>query len=421
MVQTPDGAAGQAAQYEPDHLVVALPHLRAVRAALLHLNGGSVAAHVEDSDERLGLAMLKLTNLQPDAGRLRQNAELMAAVAESRRRLGGSDPADSITDLDLLMFELRRHFAEQYFGWTPTMGKNRRLEAIHGFPEIVGGGKGFPEPVSGDSVRIARPTPGVGPTVRIGIMDTQLYAHPLLQGSYLAAGETILNGDASLPQAAGHATFIAGLILQQAPSVDLDVRACLSEEATATAWQVARKMVQFADSGVEVLNLSWGCRTDDGQGPLVLSRAVELLSPDVVIVAAGGNHPVDSSGHQKVPPRTPTFPAAFNDVVAVGATNDDGSDSGINPDGPWMDLRTAGVNVKSTYLRGKVDVVPESGQKETVEFTGYASWTGTSFAAGNVTGEIAAHVRPGRRSAREVVDAMLNPTDGGPRFRAKPF
>jgi hypothetical protein len=415
MVQTPDGGASQAAQYEPDHLVVALPHLRAVRAALLHLDGGSVAAHVEDSDERLGLAVLKLTDIETDAGRLRQSADLMAALAGARHSAG------PVTDLDLVMFELRRHFAERYFGWTPTMGKNRRLEPIHGLPEVMWGGKGFPDPVEPGSVRITRPTSVAGTPVRIGIMDTRLYAHPLLQGSYLAAEDSILSADAPLPQAAGHATFIAGLILQQAPAVDLDVRACLSDDGTATAWDAACTMVKLADSGVEVLNVSWGCRTDDGQGPLVLSRAVELLSPDVVIVAAGGNHPVDPSGHQRVPPRTPTFPAAFSEVVAVGASNDDGSVADFNPDGPWMDLRAPGVEVRSTYLSGKVDVVREPGQKETTEFAGYASWTGTSFAAANVTGEIAKYIQPGRRGAREVLEMMLDPTDGGPPFLTKPF
>ena len=62
----------------------------------------------------------------------------------------------------------------------------------------------------------------------------------------------------------GHATFVAGLILRQAPGARLVVRPVLGPRALGKAWGVAKIMADFVGPGVEVLNLSFGCYTDDG-------------------------------------------------------------------------------------------------------------------------------------------------------------
>ena len=49
-------------------------------------------------------------------------------------------------------------------------------------------------------------------------------------------------------------------------------------------------MAGFAGSGTEILNVSLGCYTEDGEPPLVLARAVSVLSPAILLIAAAGNH-----------------------------------------------------------------------------------------------------------------------------------
>jgi len=87
-------------------------------------------------------------------------------------------------------------------------------------------------------------------------------------------------------------------------------------------------------------------------------------------------------------------------VLAVGAL-DGGVAADFNPRGaggegtaPWIDVFAPGVNTVSTYLGDgggeKVLVRDIAGNEELDEFAGWASWSGTSFAAGEVTGAVAA-------------------------------
>ena len=85
------------------------------------------------------------------------------------------------------------------------------------------------------------------------------------------------------------------------------------------------------------MNLSFGCFTDDGEPPLVLARAVSLLSAEILLVAAAGNHGdidelrakgdlADKPWTRGLTSKTPLWPAAFDEVIAVGAT--DGNEPG---------------------------------------------------------------------------------------------
>src|SRR5206468_3910144 len=146
---------------------------------------------------------------------------------------------------------------------------------VQGFPHISGGAEGEPQPLKA-AFQLDGYASKVGAGIRIGVLDTRLLAHPALAGRYGATAHALLRPASPMDELAGHATFIAGLILKRAPGAWLDVRAILSEDqAWSTSWQVARAMADFAGSGVDVLNVSFGCFTDDNQPPLVLRRAVE--------------------------------------------------------------------------------------------------------------------------------------------------
>jgi membrane-anchored mycosin MYCP len=263
---------------------------------------------------------------------------------------------------------------------------------------ISGGGGGFPTDHAA-----YRPGRGraLGQHARVGILDTDLYPHPRLAGRYIADAGSLLGRNGTEPYHAGHATFVAGLVVQEAPGTELHIDAVLNrQDAVATAWQVARAMVKFIGSDIDVLNLSMGCFTADGEPPMVLQRAVELLTPDVVLVAAAGNHgKIRGSGF--ITPKSPFWPAALPDVVAVGAHDANGHRAGFSPKLPWIDLSAPGVDVVSTYLNGTVITDKAS------SFAGYASWSGTSFAAATVTGAIAANIKPGR-TARQSLQLLLD-------------
>jgi Subtilase family len=431
--------------YEENQLAVAIPELRAVRDKLTECGAG---VEHEEQEPRLGLALLTLRGVADAVAQLRADDSGLAGRAKQARWSGGPASGIEPSDLDLLICWLRERFRSAYDGWVPTIGKNRVIEPVRGLPYIGGGGEGDPYfGGSGDprtsssadavtSVETALPSgppsgwppqrgqnPGQG--ARVGVLDTPLYPNEWLAGGYIAAGSELLQlpaaGRPPLPASAGHATFIAGLILRRAPGAELVIRPVLNDKAVGKAWDVAKEMVRFTGSGVDILNLSFGCYTDDGEPPLVLARAVSLLSAEILLVAAAGNHGnIDKlRARGKVPdrpwtrgltPKTPVWPAAFDEVTAVGAT-DGNKLAAFSPRTPWVDLVAPGVGVESTYLKGQVK--PASSPQSPLTFNGFACWDGTSFSAAAVSGAVAAKILTGRCDARQALACLFKSPDDG--------
>ena len=420
-------------QYLPDQLVVALPHADRVLYELDELGARPVQT---DSDGQLDLALVELGATGVAVARLTE-LDRVPDDDQSRtlRRQVEQERGTPAPELDLLLRGLRERFRLAYDDWVPTIGKNRVVRQVTGEYVIGGGDQGRPRPpgeyvIGGRGERPPEPPESgwpfefprrgtgqaggadAGRGVRVGILDTKLAAHPWLAGTYVAGPGAMWldpSEEAKRRWPQGHATFVAGLIVWEAPAVQLDVRPGLTrEDATADTWNVAKELVRFTGSGVHVLNLSFGCFTEDGAAPLVLARAIDKLDAEVVVVAAAGNHGAGQAG--KVRPRAPIWPAALDDVVAVGATdgptNHHRDPARFSPDAPWVDLMAPGADITSTYLTGDVD---GDGDPFPTYFPGYAQWSGTSFATAIVSGAIARATEPGRRSAREALDGLLRP------------
>lgn len=329
-----------------------------------------------------------------------------------------TDDARSAT-LEALMAAVRTSCEKKYAGWVPTMGKNRLLDRIDPVGAVVGGAEPI-EPafaaklLASYGVVAARPSDtggggrpkwanqgdidrfkqvvennkGRGRGIKVALLDTMIYKHPDIGQCWnIGKGAELPNDDTLLPYPAGHATFVAGLISQQAPSMALEVSSnVLNNQGEAEAWDLARKMVQMAGSDdTQVLNLSLGCFTDDDRPPLLLRRAVELLAPNTVIVAAAGNHGGGNSEYD-VKPNAPFWPAALDYVIGVGAETkpDSNERASFSPDAKWVRLLEPGDQVTSTFPEN-VEVPGDEARIGT-----YAKWSGTSFAAASITGRIAA-------------------------------
>ena len=440
--------------YEESQLVVAISDLAAVRGAL---RGRAVGVADEQRDERLGLALLTLQDLAAGAAKLRGDDGGLAGRVNQARRPAGPPRGIEPSDLDLLIGWLREHFRSAYGGWVPTVGKNRVINPVRGLPYLGGGGqgdpnfggRGDPRSSSGANGGTSAGAPGLsaappgwprraarpGQGVRVGVLDTRLYPNEWLAGGYVAAAHDLLQvpaaGSPPRPATAGHATFIAGLILRRAPGAELVIRPVLNEKAFGRAWEVAKDMAGFIGSGVDILNLSFGCYTDDGEPPLVLARAVSLVSAEILLVAAAGNHgDIDKlRAENRVPdapwtrgltPKTPVWPAAFDEVIAVGATDGEKL-APFSPQTPWVDMTAPGVDVESTYLTGEVKLAsPPQGSPTATFSNGFAYWDGTSFAAAAVSGAVAAKTLPGRRDARQALACIWESPEGGIRPYTEP-
>jgi hypothetical protein len=441
---------GRIERYRGDQLVVDLGDLGLVEDELGRLGMSCPEPDEDHKDDRLQLALLELPGLTGEKAELLRKAGLTdgepdpalegrvnEAIERATQDRAEHGLAPELPELDLLLHVLRVRFAYRYEGWTPTIGKNRGVELAKGSPHLGGGlptphlgggGEGDPQPVdppaefSLDADELAQQAQ-VGRGIRVAILDTAVWLHPFLVGRFIAPpGATVTAvAPGTIPWVtAGHATFASGLVLLRAPGAQLEVHQVLDDRAIGDVWDGARKIAEVAASGVHIMNLSWGCYTDDGQPPLVLARAVERLGPEVVVVAAAGNH-ARRFPDEPLGPQTPSWPAAFDRVTAVGASVA-GQLAWFSPKAPWVDLLAPGVDVVSTYLTGEVRSVHVHEQGDTFDFVEellpkpfyeFAKWSGTSFATATVSGQIAAHATSGSgTSARQALDRLSNPQPG---------
>lgn len=397
--------------YQDDQFVVEMRDFTLVRNALQSWHHQEVIERERSSD--LDLVLVQLSTPP------RSDHPATADSAPAWQTTSGQ----TLNRLDEILEDVRQRFRETSAGWAPTMDTNRSLDAIFGSPYIKGGNEKM---TSARPVSI--PRAGQRPCPKVVVLDTRLYAHPALAGAYHA--DAYREGETPTLSTAGHATFIAGIIMQRAAAgavtvpIDLDFRTVLNEDAmNASSWDVAKKIAELQhDENIAVANLSFGAAASRGV-PLVLQRAIDRIGSKIVVVAAAGNN--GGIGEHLLPglkPNTPMWPAALDNVIAVGAHDGHGKAADFSPDVSWLDLMAPGVDVASTFLPGLVKVVHhhEDGRlvenPDEVDFGhGWAQWNGTSFAAANVTGEIVALMNAHHISAPDAAAQLLDrvgPLDG---------
>ncbi|MEA3214574.1 MAG: hypothetical protein QOJ19_730 [Acidimicrobiia bacterium] len=204
----------------------------------------------------------------------------------------------------------------------------------------------------------------------------------------LSSGDLLLLGPA-----AGHGTFIHSLIKQVAPGAEVrHYRAC-GPLGVGRERDIVSAMQRALQEGADVINLSVGMHAlkhhlDNGvtvdREPILLKRAVEAARrdhPGVAIVAAAGN-----SGS---PDRM--YPAGFDEVVGVAATDRDGYRWVHSNYGEWVDASAVGVNLRGVFVRGRENPRYDAdGRAESWDHEiNYARWSGTSFATPLVAAQIA--------------------------------
>jgi subtilase family protein len=252
---------------------------------------------------------------------------------------------------------------------------------LTGEPRLQGG--------PGSSVRVAtrpRAMPlrttrrGDGKGVRIAVLDTGLFTHQWLAAVQKATDSDDVwdvDHDEYADAEAGHGTFIAGLILQVAPAAEVYIVKVLDSHGVGDDATVAKAMEQLPQD-VDIVNLSLGGYTMDDAAPLAISCALNAMRKQRnVVVAATGNAGKDR----------PFWPAAFKQVVAAGAVDSkDGhwSKADFSNYGWWVDTAARGVNLQSTFNKGKSREATGSKPDPNdpwITFNGWAAWDGTSFAS----------------------------------------
>lgn len=257
-------------------------------------------------------------------------------------------------------------------------------------------GAGGPQPSAG-----ARPFPAVrfdrhdagAPLPVVALLDTGISAEQR-GDDYLAmavapADIDLLDNfppDGLLDAGAGHGAFVAGVIQQVAPDAPIRIHRVLDSDGITTDIEIADRMRAAVEGGAQILNLSLGTETVGNRPPAALLDVVTDLAenhPDVVIVCAAGN----GANSERI------WPAAlakrYPNVVAVAALDPDGVQAPWSSHGDWITCSAIGEGVVSTYVIGTEDgELIDDPDPDTYGENAWAAWSGTSFAAPQITGAI---------------------------------
>jgi subtilisin family serine protease len=128
----------------------------------------------------------------------------------------------------------------------------------------------------------------------------------------------------------------------------------LDDTGAGSTYGVAQGIIWAADHGAKVINLSLGNYADAN----FLHDAIRYaFDKDVIIVAASGNDNTSQPG----------YPAAYPEVLAVAATDENKNRASFSNYGDYIDVAAPGVGIASTYPGNQ-----------------YAALSGTSMASPHV-------------------------------------
>jgi len=247
----------------------------------------------------------------------------------------------------------------------------------------------------------------------IALLDTGVRAHPWLPGpdqhSFVLQAEEY-GWQSPIPKDDsvqtddyhshwGHATFIAGLIRLAAPAAQVLSMRVMNSQGKVSEDHVAEALNWLADNlklpglgRVDIVLMAFGRQEDPGNKDLDKLRTPigKLTSSGVRIVASAGNDAAE----------LPVYPAAFaaepklsRSVVSVGALDTPTERASYSNFGPWVTQWGTGTNVISimplTTISDESGFGPAAAGPKPAPGDGYAWWSGTSFAAAAVAGELA--------------------------------
>ncbi len=217
-----------------------------------------------------------------------------------------------------------------------------------------------------------------GGGVTVAVVDTGVENHPTFGKNQITHYDLVNDGQPFN----GHGTAMAGLIAgqdAQAPGVSpasriLDVRVTGSD-GTGDTFTLAQGIVQAADAGAQVINISLGTY---GDSQTVRDAVAYAAGKGAVVVGAAGN---DQMADQLA------FPAAIPGVVSVGGLDAQMQQAYFSNSGSGLTVAAPGVGIESAY--GKDLLVIGDGTSQAAAITSGVLASGISSGATTASGAAA--------------------------------
>jgi subtilisin family serine protease len=312
----------------------------------------------------------------------------------------------ALTDKSLVVENVLRTVEQQFGLGVATPDHVLTVAGGHGHPcpatepqEVYDETEPYPS-VCGD---------GGGTGVLIYMDDTGLLAaadtdHPWLAG--VVAGNIdplpgLQGGVQHIPLYTGHGTFVAGVARCMAPAAEVIVTNVFSVAGSQleSDW-IPSLEAALGRGGVDIFHLTVSAHSRRDLPLITFREWLRHLRQygGAVCVAAAGN---DGD-------RRPSWPAAFSEVVSVGALGRDWRGRATFSNfGPWVDVYAPGRDLVNAFATGmyKCHWHPYKGRER--QFYGMAKWSGTSFSAPIVTGLIAARIARTGENGPQAAAALL--------------
>ncbi|MFA5831439.1 MAG: S8 family peptidase [Candidatus Paceibacterota bacterium] len=186
-----------------------------------------------------------------------------------------------------------------------------------------------------------------GPRIKIGIIDTGIdLTHPDLKAN-IKGGVNTISPFKSYADDNGHGTHVAGIIgaLHNTvgvagvdPMADLYSIKVLNRSGSGYFSDIIEGLQYAIANDLDVVNMSLGASTGNDSFAEAIKAAHDA---GIVIVAAAGNEAGAVS-----------YPAAYPEVIAVSATDENNAFASFSNYGPEIDISAPGVRIYSAYKGG---------------------------------------------------------------------
>lgn len=217
-----------------------------------------------------------------------------------------------------------------------------------------------------------------GAGVKVAILDSGIDKNH--EDLIVAGGKSFVDYTDDYNDDDGHGTHVAGIVaaldnnigvVGVAPDADLYAlkvldetgRGYVSDIVAAIEWATDPDDNPETDDSMDIINMSLG----GGASYTIEDACLSAYNEGLLLVAAAGN-----SGNPPGRGDNIIYPAAYDSVIAVAATNQNDERARWSSTGPDLELAAPGVEIYSTYKDG-----------------GYTTYSGTSMASPHVAGVVA--------------------------------
>ncbi|MDP2676163.1 MAG: S8 family peptidase [bacterium] len=234
----------------------------------------------------------------------------------------------------------------------------------------------------------------IGTGVKVAIIDSGIdYFHQDLDGVY-AGGEDFVENDGDPADVYGHGTHVAGTacaedndlgVVGVASGCALYSLRVLDDSGVGSFSNVIAALQWAVDNDIQVTNNSYGSGSDPGS--TVKAAFDNSAAAGILHIAAAGNSGNPGGNNDSV-----IYPAKYESVVAVAATNGNNTRPSWSSTGPAVELSAPGVSVLSSWNDGDS---PHNPQPFTLNGDWYKEGSGTSMASPHVAGVAALVIAAG--------------------------